>query len=121
AGTLEAGPTPFVMIGDIAPFTPRALAAPMFPSATNQPGRPLPPSDHVASPVLPAVRGFKIADNQSPRPQDRIYFNFNYFNTLGDAINSQYCTTVTQMKAYVYTFGFEKTFNDGMGSVSLRL
>ena len=28
---------------------------------------------------------------------------------------------VTQMKAYVYNFGVEKTFNDGMGSVGIRV
>ena len=120
-GTLEAGPDPFAMIGDLSPVTLRPLAAPTPPSATNQPARLLPPRDRAASPVFAAVRGFKIADNQSPRPQDRIYFNFNYFNNLGDSINSQYGSPATQMKAYVYTFGVEKTFHDGMGSVGLRL
>ena len=28
---------------------------------------------------------------------------------------------VTQMKAYVYNFGVEKTFNNGMGSIGIRL
>jgi hypothetical protein len=26
--------------------------------------------------------GFKIADNESPRPQDRVYFNHDYFNQM---------------------------------------
>ena len=119
-GTLEAGSTPFAMIGDLSPVSLRNLA-PTIPSTTNPPVRFLPPHDRLASPVLAAVRGFKIADNQSPRPQDRIYFNFNYFNNLGDTLNTRFGAPVTQLKAYVYTFGVEKTFNQGMGSIGLRL
>src|SRR5262245_18747655 len=31
---------------------------------------------------VPSVRYFKISDNDSPRPQTRTYFSFNYFYNL---------------------------------------
>ena len=111
-GTLEAGAAPFAMIGDIAPFSTHALAV-------SPPGPPPPPGQRGGSPIYPSVRNFKISENQSPRPQDRIFFNFNYYNNLNDTINLRDLSPVTQMKAYVYNFGIEKTFNNGMGSVGI--
>ena len=67
------------------------------------------------------MRNFKFSENQSPRPQDRIFFNFNYYNNMNDTLNRLDQSPVTQMKAYVYNFGVEKTFNDGMGSVGIRV
>jgi hypothetical protein len=113
-GTLEAGSTPFLMIGDMSPLSTRTLA-------TGPPGPPPLPSPRAGAPVYSSVRAFKISENQSPRPQDRVFFSFNYYNNLNDAINSHDLSPVTQMKAYIYNFGIEKTFNDGMGSVGLRL
>jgi hypothetical protein len=69
----------------------------------------------VAVPI--AVRGtFKISENESPRPQDRIFFNFNYFNDvhlLGGP--------PTSFQLYRETFGFEKTFLDQNASFGVRL
>jgi hypothetical protein len=110
-GTLAAGSTPFAMIGDISPIS--ALPRP--------PGPPTPPGARGGSPIFPAVRNFKISENQSPRPQDRIFFDFNYYNNVNDTINLHNLSAVTQMKAYVYNFGVEKTFNNGMGSIGIRL
>ncbi len=107
-GTLEAGPTPFAMIGDVTPFS-------------TVPGPPAPPGARGASPIYPSIRNFKISENQSPRPQDRVFFDFNYYNNLNDTINLRDLSPVTQMKAYVYNFGIEKTFNNGMGSVGIRV
>ncbi len=113
-GTLQAGPTPFAMIGDITPLSTRALAV-------NPPGPPRPPGAHGGSPIYPSVRNFKISENQSPRPQDRVFFDFNYYNNLNDTINRRDLSPITQMQAYVYNFGIEKTFNEGMGSVGIRV
>ena len=107
-GTLETGSTPFAMIGDIAPFS-------------SVPGPPTPPGARGASPIYPSVRNFKISENQSPRPQDRVFFDFNFYNNLNDSINLRDLSPITQMKAYVYNFGIEKTFNNGMGSVGIRV
>jgi hypothetical protein len=56
---------------------------------------------------------FKIAENESPRPTDRVYFNFNYFNNvdLGG----------TKGNVYRETLGFEKTFLNGDASIGMRL
>lgn len=121
-GTAAAAPAPFAMIGDISPIILHPSAAtPPIPPPIPPPGPPRPPGARGASPIYPSVRNFKVSENQSPRPQDRFFFNFNYYNNLGDAINSRDLSPVTQMKAYVYNFGVEKTFNNGMGSIGIRL
>ena len=48
---------------------------------------PSPPSPRRASALVPSVRGLKIAENQSPRPQDRVYFTFDYFSNVNGALN----------------------------------
>ena len=87
----------------------------------GSPGPPPPPGQRGASPIYSSVRNFKISENQSPRPQDRVFFDFNYYNNLNNTINLRDLSPITQMKAYIYTFGLEKTFNNGMGSIGIRL
>lgn len=51
----------------------------------------------------------KLAENSSPRPVDRVFFNYNFYNdvlALGD-VNR-------------YTPGFEKTFFNGQTSIDVR-
>ena len=87
---------------------------------------------------------FKIADNESPRPQDRVFVFYNYFDTLrgpsGTTSTNQ--TTITPVpnsatRIVVNTFtpgvpqvsmnlhrevvGFEKTFLDGRASFEMRV
>lgn len=112
-GTVQAGTTPFAMIGDIVPFSTHAVSGP--------PGPPPPPGARAASPIFPSVRNLKLSENQSPRPQDRVFFNFNYYNNVNDTINRRDLSPITQMKAYVYNFGIEKTFNNGLGSIGIRV
>lgn len=96
-------------------------AHPMF----RQTGMSRPPGaggcDFVGSPPgsrfphpLPTRGGFKIADNESPRPQDRVFFSYNYF---GD--NSIIRGPIGGIRREVV--GFEKTFLDNSSSVDLRL
>ena len=40
--------------------------------------------------LVPSVRGFKIADNQTPMPVNRISYGFNYFNDVNEAINRRF-------------------------------
>ena len=108
---------PFAMIGDIAPFTGHPLAI-------SPPGPPTPPppgSTRPASPIYSSIRNYKISENQSPRPQDRVFFEFNYYNNVNDSINNREGSPITQMKSYIYNFGLEKTFNNGMGSIGIRV
>lgn len=82
---------------------------------------PHPPSPRLASSLAPSTHSFKIADNQSPMPQDRLYFTFNYFNNLNAALNRRFESPVDELRAYRYIFGLEKTFDQGNGSVGIQL
>ncbi len=121
-GSFGRGST-FQMIGDQAPLTLRQFASPApglpppFPPGTPPPT----PSPRQASAVVPSVRGFKIAENQSPQPQDRVFFTFDYFTDLNGALNRRFEAPVGNLLAYRYIFGFEKTFDGGRGSFGARL
>jgi hypothetical protein len=60
----------------------------------------------------------KIADNESVRPVDRVYFDYNYYNTLGGTGS---LSPGTRIDGHVETIGFEKTFLNGDASIGLRL
>jgi hypothetical protein len=65
--------------------------------------------------IVPLItRGaFKIEDNESPRPVDRVFINYNYFNGIGaPGLNS--------FDLHREVFGFEKTFLDRDASVGMR-
>jgi hypothetical protein len=79
----------------------------------------MPPNQRGGS-VFPWLRGFKIADNQSPVPQDRVFFNLNYYNNLNYAVNQRIQAPVSGLQAYRYQFGLEKTFFDGLASIGIR-
>ena len=115
-----------MMIGDQGPDltirgVPSTPAAPTLPQPYPPTKPPSPPSPRQASALTPSVRGLKIAENQSPRPQDRIFFTFNYFDNVNNALNRHFEAPVTDIKVYREIFGVEKTFDDGNGSLGLRL
>jgi hypothetical protein len=56
---------------------------------------------------------FKIADNESPRPLDRLFVTYNYFN---DVFTGHF----PQTNLHQEVFGFEKTLLDGYASIGLR-
>jgi hypothetical protein len=91
------------MLGDLAPL----FGAPGL-------RRGDPPSSAVR---FPWVRGYKMADNQSPRPQDRVFFAFNYFDNVLQTPTSG----LRNVQVYREFFGIEKTFFDGRASVGLRM
>ena len=89
-----------------------------------------------------AGSGFKVADNESPKPTDRVFFTYNYFSNLrGDSGSvpasltarqlDPFTTVVTEVPGAIVTerprnvhrelFGFEKTFLGGDASIELRL
>lgn len=117
------------MIGDQGP-SPYLLRVTANPLATRIPS-PFPPPTLPNAPgggparrlntFVPSVRGFKIAENQSPQPQDRIYFSFNYYDDPNGDLNRRLNSPFTNTQVYREIFGFEKTFADGMGSIGMRV
>ena len=63
------------MIGDLGPGLSIPRPYPPTPPPT-------PPSPRRASALVPSVRGLKVSENQSPRPQDRVFFTFDYFSNV---------------------------------------
>jgi hypothetical protein len=63
------------------------------------------------------VSAFKIAENESPRPQNRVFFNYNYFNNVGGSIG----VPGTGFDVHRETAGFEMTMLDGTASIGARL
>lgn len=129
-GGLGDGGSYFGMLGDGAP-TPRLnlLVRPGNvppPPGIPRPGVPpsppqLPRAGSSAAAVLPSVQQLKICENQSPKPQDRIYFTFNYFNNLNQDLNERLGSQITDVQVYRYVLGLEKTFLEGRASAGLRL
>ncbi|MBV8610306.1 MAG: hypothetical protein JO034_22955 [Singulisphaera sp.] len=113
------------MIGDLGPnLTIRQVpvaAPPTVPQPFPPPTPPRPPSPTKASQFIPAIRGLKIAENQSPRPQDRAFFTFDYFTNVNGPQNQRFGAPVRDILVYRYIFGLEKTFDGGNGSIGVRL
>jgi hypothetical protein len=73
------------------------------------------------SPVVANARAFKVADNETVAPTDRIFVTFNYFNDVNRAVNIAANAPIGKIDAYIWTVGFEKTFFDGNASIGMRL
>jgi hypothetical protein len=58
-----------------------------------------------------AIGRVKLADNNSPLPRDRVFFDYNYFHN----------TSLNGVDVNRYTPGLEKTFFDGMTSLEFRM
>jgi hypothetical protein len=65
-------------------------------------------NDHLGAPF--SFHTFKIADNESPWPRNRVFLTSEYFRQVGDT------TAVTQE-----TLGFERTFQQNRSSFGMRL
>lgn len=101
------------MIGDLTPVTLRTFQP--------QQGPPPLPGVRPASVFSPSVRVLKMSENQSPRPQDRFFYSFNYFNNVNQAMNIYDRSPIRNMEVYRHVLGFEKTFDEGRGSFGMRL
>ncbi|MGE0761237.1 MAG: hypothetical protein AB7O38_29765, partial [Pirellulaceae bacterium] len=66
-------------------------------------------------PIAGGDRRFKISENMSPIPRDRLYFSFNSFQNAVVTAGEQ------EINLNRYTFGAEKAFADGLGSFEIRL
>jgi hypothetical protein len=70
---------------------------------------------------LPVERGYKMADNQSPMPQDRVFVAFNFYSNLNTLATSGEAATIHHVMLYREFFGVEKTFFDQRASIGIRL
>lgn len=105
------------MIGDLGPV-PRAST---LPNPFPPPKPPGVPGARGATLVIPSIRDIKISEDQSPRPQDRVFFLFNYFQGVNDAVNTRLQAPIGYTQVFRYIGGFEKTFLDGQGSIGIRV
>jgi hypothetical protein len=71
--------------------------------------------------ILFKLTGLKISDNQSPVPQDRFFYSFNYFDNLNASVDKQIGSPVQNLQVYHQLFGLEKTFLDGRASIGFRV
>jgi hypothetical protein len=68
---------------------------------------------------IPRGKRIKAVDNNSPLPQDRVFFNYNYYHKAFHADFGRIGRSDVSLDNY--TFGIEKTFLDGLFSVDLRI
>ncbi len=61
--------------------------------------------------------GILITDNDNPRPQDRVYGGYNFYDNIGGRLNPGLGGVDLQRQMV----GFEKTFLDGDASFGMRL
>lgn len=77
------------------------------------------PQAHAGGLPVNTVRGaFKIGENESPRPVDRVYLAFNYFHDVNQSLR---VPGLPATDVYRQTLGVEKTFLDGDASIGFRL
>jgi hypothetical protein len=74
-----------------------------------------------ASPVANMFSDVKIAEGESPRPVDRVFAKFNYYNNLAKDQWTDPTQPIHNVNLYRYTVGMEKTFFDQSMSVGLRI
>jgi len=130
-GAAGAGAAPPGMIGD---FEPISKAMPVHSAATRFPvvPPPLPPpgirgnnpgivNGNGTTSILFKMTGLKISDNQSPRPQDRVFYSFNYFDNLNASVDRRNLSPIQNLQVYHQLFGLEKTIFDGRASIGFRV
>ncbi|MFL5340611.1 MAG: hypothetical protein ACJ8F7_10715 [Gemmataceae bacterium] len=66
---------------------------------------------------IAARSGTKITDNESPRPTDRVFYTYNYFNDVNIGVNPG----LPGVGLARHMVGFEKTLLDGDCSFGMRL
>jgi hypothetical protein len=71
----------------------------------------------VRVPVAGRYSGVQVTENESPRPDDRVYFGYNYYDGVAATLNPNF-GGFTQHRGMI---GFEKTVLDGSASVGMRI
>lgn len=75
----------------------------------------------MASPNASQAGGIKIVEGDSPRPTNRLYYNYNFFGNVDVNSPVNISTVFPRMQVHRHIIGFEKTLLDGDASVGLRL
>jgi hypothetical protein len=98
--------------GDQVPITSVAFAPPQGPGAT---------ASSRTGILAPSARTFKMSDDESPQPRDRVFVDFNYYDNVGAAVDRRLGIDLRNIDIYRETFGLEKTFLNNAASIGLRL
>jgi hypothetical protein len=123
AGTqAEASFNP-AMFGDLIGITPSRLV--LLPKGATQgalprgtPFRVVHGNIIAAAAPLPFRTSFKIAEGENPRPQDRVYVAYTFYNNVTKGLVG---VDVPSSDLHRETLGFEKTLFDGNASIGLRI
>ncbi len=127
SGPAYSGP---VSYGGPGQPPPRADYAPMPADPHAQPGC---AGSHGPEFLVPNMLGdligplgtlfteLKASEGNSPRPVDRVYFNFNYFDNAFKTQWADPAQSVRHVDVYRYVFGFEKTFLDQRVSLTVQV
>jgi hypothetical protein len=106
--------------GDFLGLPIRMAGAPFVPGVPSGGFRP--GTGPLSFPVAAFVtRTFKVSEDENPRPQDRVFVDFNFYDDVAHEFNERFQTPFHDIQVYRETFGVEKTFFDGSASVGLRI
>lgn len=72
-------------------------------------------------PIANLFSDVKAAEGESPRPTDRVFYKFNYFNSLDPSKFSKVTEELKNVDMFRQSFGLEKTLLGGVMSVGLRV
>jgi hypothetical protein len=78
-----------------------------------------PPAGPPALKNVLQLRTLKIGENQSPRPIDRIFGTFNFYDNINRSYTNRLTNQVQHVRAYRQLYGFEKTFLGGQASFGI--
>jgi hypothetical protein len=121
--SVAAASLAYPMIGDL--LSPTGGFRTVFvqgPPTFNAFGQPIPSTPTAVAFRIPSAgHNYKIADDESPRPVDRLIFTYNYYNDVNGGFNAGLNPGVGRSDVHQEVFGFEKTFLDRNASVGLRL
>ncbi len=84
------------------------------PFGTQQDGFPFVPfmlGDFIG-PLANPMTDLKVAEGESPIPLDRVFFRFNYYNSLSPSVYQSPFQPYKQVNLFTNVFGFEKTFGE---------
>jgi hypothetical protein len=107
----------------VIPAMPAAQAAAPAADCHDNQAQPFTPvmfGDFIG-PVANLFTDFKIAEGESPRPMDRVFFRYNYYNNINPPRWTDPTEPVHNVSLDLYTFGAEKTFFDGLMSLGVRI
>ncbi|HEX4589079.1 MAG TPA: hypothetical protein VH120_04075 [Gemmataceae bacterium] len=99
---------------------PAGPACPAAGDAKQVPFTPFMLGDFIG-PVANLFTQFKIAEGESPRPIDRVFFKYNYYDNVDPTRWRNPTQLIHDVGIDQYTIGMEKTFFDGLVSLGLRL